>query len=97
MVKMGIPRGANHYYVLDFSLNQGFSIPLSQLYGVYNQTLLMYFSLYKTYTIYFLSYFACLPEEENPKCKKYIFERVNEMAARMGCTPSHLALAWVVK
>jgi aryl-alcohol dehydrogenase-like predicted oxidoreductase len=55
----------------------------------------MYFSLYKTYTIYFLSYFACLPEEENPKCKKYIFERVNEMAARKGCTPSQLALAWV--
>ncbi|KAI4334837.1 hypothetical protein L6164_013546 [Bauhinia variegata] len=32
---------------------------------------------------------------ENIEQNKTIFERVNEMAARKGCTPSQLALAWV--
>jgi aryl-alcohol dehydrogenase-like predicted oxidoreductase len=34
-------------------------------------------------------------QEENLKKNKLIFERVNEMATRKGCTPSQLALAWV--
>ncbi|PIN07680.1 Perakine reductase [Handroanthus impetiginosus] len=32
---------------------------------------------------------------ENLEKNKLVFERVNEMAARKGCTPSQLALAWV--
>uniref|UniRef100_A0A5B7AY04 Putative aldo-keto reductase 2 n=1 Tax=Davidia involucrata TaxID=16924 RepID=A0A5B7AY04_DAVIN len=32
---------------------------------------------------------------ENYEHNKKIFERVNEMASRKGCTPSQLALAWV--
>ncbi|KAB1213446.1 putative aldo-keto reductase 2 [Morella rubra] len=32
---------------------------------------------------------------ENLEHNKVIFERVNEMATRKGCTPSQLALAWV--
>ncbi|KAF3968355.1 hypothetical protein CMV_007744 [Castanea mollissima] len=32
---------------------------------------------------------------ENLEHNKTIFERINEMAARKGCTPSQLALAWV--
>ncbi|KAB1213452.1 putative aldo-keto reductase 2 [Morella rubra] len=32
---------------------------------------------------------------ENLEHNKIIFERVNEMATRKGCTPSQLALAWV--
>ncbi|XP_028792230.1 probable aldo-keto reductase 2 [Neltuma alba] len=32
---------------------------------------------------------------ENMEHNKIIFERVNEMATRKGCTPSQLALAWV--
>ncbi|KAK4258178.1 hypothetical protein QN277_007651 [Acacia crassicarpa] len=34
-------------------------------------------------------------QPENLEHNKTIFERVNEMAARKGCTPSKLALAWV--
>ncbi|GMY32159.1 probable aldo-keto reductase 2 [Fagus crenata] len=34
-------------------------------------------------------------QTENLEHNKTIFERVNEMAARKGCTPSQLALAWV--
>ncbi|XP_050277219.1 probable aldo-keto reductase 2 isoform X1 [Quercus robur] len=34
-------------------------------------------------------------QPENMEHNKTIFERVNEMAARKGCTPSQLALAWV--
>ena len=34
-------------------------------------------------------------QPENLEQNKTIFERVNEMAARKGCTPSQLALAWV--
>ncbi|KAH7521451.1 hypothetical protein FEM48_Zijuj07G0034500 [Ziziphus jujuba var. spinosa] len=34
-------------------------------------------------------------QPENLEHNKKIFERVNEMAARKGCTPSQLALAWV--
>uniref|UniRef100_A0A2N9GPX5 NADP-dependent oxidoreductase domain-containing protein n=1 Tax=Fagus sylvatica TaxID=28930 RepID=A0A2N9GPX5_FAGSY len=34
-------------------------------------------------------------QPENLEHNKTIFERVNEMAARKGCTPSQLALAWV--
>ena len=34
-------------------------------------------------------------QPENVEHNKTIFERVNEMAARKGCTPSQLALAWV--
>lgn len=32
---------------------------------------------------------------ENVEHNKKIFERVNEMAQKKGCTPSQLALAWV--
>ncbi|GAB2267188.1 hypothetical protein Dimus_002172 [Dionaea muscipula] len=32
---------------------------------------------------------------ENVEHNKYIFERVSEIAARKGCTPAQLALAWV--
>lgn len=32
---------------------------------------------------------------ENVEKNKVIFERVNAMATRKGCTPSQLALAWV--
>ncbi|KAF8402193.1 hypothetical protein HHK36_013145 [Tetracentron sinense] len=34
-------------------------------------------------------------QPENLEHNKLIFERVNEMATRKGCTPSQLALAWV--
>ncbi|KAK9287959.1 hypothetical protein L1049_016404 [Liquidambar formosana] len=34
-------------------------------------------------------------QPENLEHNKNLFERVNEMAARKGCTPSQLALAWV--
>ena len=34
-------------------------------------------------------------QPENLKHNKTLFERVNEMATRKGCTPSQLALAWV--
>jgi aryl-alcohol dehydrogenase-like predicted oxidoreductase len=34
-------------------------------------------------------------QPENLKHNKIVFERVNEMAMRKGCTPSQLALAWV--
>ncbi|KAL2485412.1 putative aldo-keto reductase 5 [Abeliophyllum distichum] len=34
-------------------------------------------------------------QPENLETNKLIFERVNEMATRKGCTPSQLALAWV--
>ena len=34
-------------------------------------------------------------QSENVEHNKNIFERVNEMATRKGCTPSQLALAWV--
>jgi aryl-alcohol dehydrogenase-like predicted oxidoreductase len=34
-------------------------------------------------------------QSENLEHNKIIFERVNEMATRKGCTPSQLALAWV--
>ncbi|KAI9119628.1 hypothetical protein K1719_009504 [Acacia pycnantha] len=34
-------------------------------------------------------------QPENLEHNKTIFERVNEMAARKGCTPSQLALAWL--
>ncbi|KAL5542899.1 hypothetical protein UlMin_010609 [Ulmus minor] len=34
-------------------------------------------------------------QAENVETNKTIFERVNEMAARKGCTPAQLALAWV--
>ncbi|KAI4344854.1 hypothetical protein L6164_012041 [Bauhinia variegata] len=34
-------------------------------------------------------------QPENIEHNKTIFERVNELAARKGCTPSQLALAWV--
>ncbi|CAL5391899.1 unnamed protein product [Camellia sinensis] len=34
-------------------------------------------------------------QPENLKHNKNIFEQVNEMAERKGCTPSQLALAWV--
>ncbi|XP_059445240.1 probable aldo-keto reductase 2 [Corylus avellana] len=34
-------------------------------------------------------------QPENLEHNKIIFERVNEMATRKGCTPSQLALAWV--
>ncbi|XP_057756808.1 probable aldo-keto reductase 2 [Arachis stenosperma] len=34
-------------------------------------------------------------QPENLEKNKTIFERVNEMAAKKGCTPSQLALAWV--
>ncbi|KAA8527869.1 hypothetical protein F0562_035262 [Nyssa sinensis] len=34
-------------------------------------------------------------QPENLEHNKNIFERVNEMAARKGCSPSQLALAWV--
>ncbi|XP_059632063.1 probable aldo-keto reductase 2 [Cornus florida] len=39
----------------------------------------------------------CLPkfQPENVEHNKNLFERVNAMAARKGCTPSQLALAWV--
>uniref|UniRef100_A0A7N2LAW9 NADP-dependent oxidoreductase domain-containing protein n=1 Tax=Quercus lobata TaxID=97700 RepID=A0A7N2LAW9_QUELO len=41
--------------------------------------------------------FKFLPrfQPENMEHNKTIFERVNEMAARKGCSPSQLALAWV--
>ncbi|GJN38413.1 hypothetical protein PR202_gb27450 [Eleusine coracana subsp. coracana] len=35
-------------------------------------------------------------QPENAKKNAEIFERVNEMAAKKGCTPSQLALAWVL-
>ncbi|GLT69439.1 hypothetical protein SLA2020_415880 [Shorea laevis] len=34
-------------------------------------------------------------DPENMEHNKTIFERINEMATRKGCTPSQLALAWV--
>ncbi|KAH7856455.1 hypothetical protein Vadar_001578 [Vaccinium darrowii] len=34
-------------------------------------------------------------QPENIEHNKTVFERVNEMAARKGCTPAQLALAWV--
>lgn len=34
-------------------------------------------------------------QPENLETNALIFERVNELAARKGCTPSQLALAWV--
>ncbi|XP_072072155.1 probable aldo-keto reductase 3 [Arachis hypogaea] len=34
-------------------------------------------------------------QPENLEKNKTIFERVNEMATKKGCTPSQLALAWV--
>ncbi|KAL6966007.1 hypothetical protein U1Q18_046162, partial [Sarracenia purpurea var. burkii] len=34
-------------------------------------------------------------QPENLKHNKNIFDRANEMAARKGCTPGQLALAWV--
>jgi len=34
-------------------------------------------------------------QPENLEHNKIVIERVNEMAARKGCTPSQLALAWV--
>ncbi|GLT69443.1 hypothetical protein SLA2020_415920 [Shorea laevis] len=34
-------------------------------------------------------------QPENMEHNKIVFERVNEMATRKGCTPSQLALAWV--
>ncbi|XP_062164572.1 probable aldo-keto reductase 4 [Alnus glutinosa] len=34
-------------------------------------------------------------QPENLEHNKIVFERVNEMATRKGCTPSQLALAWV--
>jgi aryl-alcohol dehydrogenase-like predicted oxidoreductase len=34
-------------------------------------------------------------QQENLEKNAEIFERVNAMAARKGCTPSQLALAWV--
>ncbi|XLR21288.1 hypothetical protein S83_049200 [Arachis hypogaea] len=34
-------------------------------------------------------------QPENLESNKTIFERVNEMAAKKGCTPSQLALAWL--
>ncbi|KAI4344853.1 hypothetical protein L6164_012040 [Bauhinia variegata] len=34
-------------------------------------------------------------QPENIEHNKTIFERLNELAARKGCTPSQLALAWV--
>jgi aryl-alcohol dehydrogenase-like predicted oxidoreductase len=34
-------------------------------------------------------------QPENLEHNKIVFERVNEMAKRKGCTPSQLALAWV--
>ena len=34
-------------------------------------------------------------QPENLEQNKTIFERVNELAAKKGCTPSQLALAWV--
>lgn len=34
-------------------------------------------------------------QPENIEQNAIIFERVNEMAKRKGCTPSQLALAWV--
>jgi aryl-alcohol dehydrogenase-like predicted oxidoreductase len=42
-------------------------------------------------------YLQTLPrfQSENVEHNKIIFERVNEMAMRKGCTPSQLALAWV--
>jgi len=42
-------------------------------------------------------YRKCLPrfQPENLDKNAQIFERVNAMAARKGCTPSQLALAWV--
>jgi aryl-alcohol dehydrogenase-like predicted oxidoreductase len=41
--------------------------------------------------------FQSLPrfQPENLEHNKIIFERLNEMATRKGCTPSQLALAWV--
>ncbi|XP_061374380.1 probable aldo-keto reductase 2 isoform X2 [Gastrolobium bilobum] len=41
--------------------------------------------------------FLSLPrfQPENLEHNKTIFERVNELAAKKGCTPSQLALAWV--
>ncbi|OVA01658.1 Aldo/keto reductase [Macleaya cordata] len=34
-------------------------------------------------------------QPDNLEHNKFVFERVNEMAVRKGCTPSQLALAWV--
>ncbi|KAK9146049.1 hypothetical protein Sjap_005952 [Stephania japonica] len=34
-------------------------------------------------------------QKENLEHNKHIFEKVNEIATRKGCTPSQLALAWV--
>ncbi|EHA8587503.1 putative aldo-keto reductase 2 [Cocos nucifera] len=38
---------------------------------------------------------VCPDQPENLEKNAVIFERVNEMAKRKGCTPSQLALAWV--
>ncbi|KAI3823123.1 hypothetical protein L1987_04553 [Smallanthus sonchifolius] len=35
------------------------------------------------------------PRFQNAEHNKTVFERVNEMATRKGCTPAQLALAWV--
>ncbi|KZV42311.1 putative aldo-keto reductase 2-like, partial [Dorcoceras hygrometricum] len=35
-------------------------------------------------------------QAENLESNKLIYERVSEMASRKGCTPSQLALAWVL-
>lgn len=45
----------------------------------------------------FLYWLQHLPrfQPENLEHNKTIFERVSEIAARKGCTPSQLALAWV--
>jgi aryl-alcohol dehydrogenase-like predicted oxidoreductase len=47
--------------------------------------------------LYLLYCFQSLPrfQPENLEHNKIIFERLNEMATRKGCTPSQLALAWV--
>lgn len=44
-----------------------------------------------------ISFVENLPrfQAENLEHNQRIFERVNEMATRKGCTPSQLALAWV--
>jgi hypothetical protein len=45
----------------------------------------------------YLYYLQNVPrfQPENMEHNKIVFERVNEMATRKGCTPSQLALAWV--
>jgi aryl-alcohol dehydrogenase-like predicted oxidoreductase len=45
----------------------------------------------------YLYYLQNVPrfQPENMEHNKIVFERVNEMATRKGCTPLQLALAWV--